>query len=120
MNRPTLSPLRDVAAPADQVTGREFFEALFGPSPRDRELEAQYLRFINEHWQAAKAKSDAMVKRGDESALAFTIRRLGPIYAHEAWEREQRALWLRGAWEAPVPFTRMSIDLREDGGSLAA
>ena len=90
---------RLITAPADKVTGQQFFEALFGPSPKDRALEAQYLRSINDHWQSAKAESDAMVKRGNESALAFTIRKLGPIYAHEAWEREQRALWLRGAWE---------------------
>ena len=85
-----------------ETSDGEFFDTLFGPSPKDRALEAQYLRSINDHWQSAKAESDAMVKRGNESALAFTIRRLGPIYAHEAWEREQRALWLRGAWEAPV------------------
>jgi hypothetical protein len=91
---------RMIIADASRVSGAEFFRSLFGGEPRDRAAEAEYLRVINEHWAAAKAESAAMVKAEGETELAFLIRKLAPIYAHEAWEREQAKAWARGTWEA--------------------
>jgi hypothetical protein len=92
---------RLIVADASKVSGSEFLRAITGRPPRDRAAEAAYLEAENAHWRTAKAESDAMVRQDGETALAFLIRKLKPLYDHDDWRREQERLWSRGEWQAP-------------------
>jgi hypothetical protein len=93
---------RLITAPAE-MPPLEFLSAVTGRPirNRDRALEAAYLEAINAHWRAAKAASDAILRREGETVIAFLIRKLAPLYDHDDFVREQARLWTRGLWAAP-------------------
>lgn len=99
---------RIITADASKISGADFARSL-GLNIHTREqraAEAAYLEFENAHWRAAKAESNAIVRREGEAMIDFIIRKLKPLYDHDDWRAEQSRLWANGQWEPPADSFR--------------
>jgi hypothetical protein len=84
----------------EEVSDREFFTRAFGHPPRTKEQ-------IEAEWRERCERYATSIENGFEALVP------PPCLRDARKIVEERA-------RKQVPYTRMSIDLREDGGSLAA